>query len=125
VKHTTWRSKLLFLAVPVAGLFLTLGVPNARADEDKKTARLFKAKCASCHGEDGKGATEQGKKMGIGDMTNAAYWKDVDDAKFEKILNEGIKRKKDGKDQDMKAFKDSLKPEEIKALRAFTKTFIK
>ena len=39
---------------------------------------LWKAKCASCHGEDGKAQTKTGKKEKINDMTSAdwpAAWK--------------------------------------------------
>jgi cytochrome c553 len=114
------------VAAPLLGTFMWLAGPigTARADEpDKKTGRMWKAKCASCHGEDGKGGTEQGKKMGIGDMTKPEFWKDITDDKFAKTVNDGFKRTKNGKEQEMKGLKDSLKPEDVTALRAYTKTF--
>jgi mono/diheme cytochrome c family protein len=97
----------------------------AHAEADKKTVRTWKAKCSSCHGEDGKGATEQGKKMGVRDMTSADFWKDVTDGKMKDAIANGLKRQKDGKTQEMEPYKDKLKPEEIDALVAYVKTFKK
>ncbi|MBA3913549.1 MAG: cytochrome c [Acidobacteriales bacterium] len=37
----------------------------------QSTEDLYKAKCASCHGADGKGETTMGKKMGLKDMGSA------------------------------------------------------
>ena len=39
------------------------------ASADPQTERLWKGKCAGCHGADGKAQTEQGKKMTISDMS--------------------------------------------------------
>jgi mono/diheme cytochrome c family protein len=98
---------------------------RAGAEVDKKTVRSFKAKCASCHGEDGKGGTEQGKKMGVRDMTSAAFWKDATDVKMKDAIANGIKQTKDGKTQEMEPYKDKLKAEEIDALVAYIKAFKK
>ena len=51
-------------------LMLVCAVP-ARAEVDKKAERNWKAKCASCHGADGKGQTDQGKKLKVEDMSSA------------------------------------------------------
>jgi len=48
-----------------------------------KTERTWQAKCASCHGDDGKGQTAKGKEMGVRDMTTAEYQK-ISDADFQK-----------------------------------------
>ena len=106
---------------------LLLATPaNAHADTDKKTLRTWKAKCSSCHGEDGKGATDQGKKMGVRDLTAADTWKDLTDVKMKDSIANGVKQKsKDGKAQEMEPYKEKLKPEEIDALVAYVKTFKK
>lgn len=104
-----------FLATPVL----------LQAQTDKKTLRTWKAKCASCHGEDGKANTEQGKKMLVGDMTTAAYWKDLTDDKVKEAVLNGLKREKNGKKQEMDGYKAKLKPEEVTALIAHAKTFKK
>jgi len=109
----------------LAALFATALCGPAHADADKKTIRTWKAKCASCHGEDGKGATEQGKKMGVRDMTSPEFAKDVTDAKAKDAIANGLKRQKDGKTQEMEPYKDKLKPEEIDALVAYVKTLKK
>src|SRR5690242_8540727 len=95
----------------VLALFATvaLSATPASAEEDKKTARLWKAKCSSCHGNDGTGQTEQGKKMGTVDMTTAAWQKEFSDAKITEAIQNGIKREKDGKKQEMDAFGKELK----------------
>ena len=98
---------------------------SARAEVDKKIVRTWKAKCSSCHGEDGKGATEQGKKMGVRDMTTAEFWKDVTDAKAKDAITNGLKQVKDGKAQEMEPYKDKIKPEDVDALVAYVKTFKK
>jgi cytochrome c len=54
---------------------LALAAPIARAEVDKKIERTWKAKCAACHGADGKGQTEQGKQLGILDYTAPAWQK--------------------------------------------------
>jgi mono/diheme cytochrome c family protein len=119
--------KNLLTAVALAGL--SLAVPGlaagADAPPDKKTMRQWKAKCASCHGEDGKGKTEQGAKMGTGDMTTAAFWKDITDEQATKAVADGFKRTKGGKAQEMEPMKDKLKPPEVDALVALAKSFKK
>jgi outer membrane biosynthesis protein TonB len=90
---------------------------------DPKTVRLWGAKCASCHGDDGRGKTTQGEKAGIGDMTSASYWGNLDDARLRKAVSEGFTREKDGKTQEMKAYGDTLTAEQIDALLAMALSF--
>jgi len=59
------------LASIAAGSFL-LSASALAQEVDKKAERAFKAKCASCHGQTGKGDTEQGKKLKVEDMTAPA-----------------------------------------------------
>jgi cytochrome c553 len=109
----------------LAAILLAAAVPRAAgAEVDKKLLRTWKAKCSSCHGEDGKGATDQGKKMGVRDMSSAEFAKDATDAKMTEAITNGTKTK-DGKTQQMEPYKDKLKPEEIAALVAYVKAFRK
>lgn len=105
--------------------FVPLFSGKAFGEVDKKTVRTWKAKCASCHGEDGKGATEQGKKMDVVDMTSAAFWKDATDTTMKDAIANGVKKTKNGKTQEMEPYKDKLKPADIDALVAYIKTFKK
>jgi mono/diheme cytochrome c family protein len=93
----------------------------ARAEGDKKTERLWKAKCASCHGADGKAQTDQGQKMGIADYTDPAWQKHHSKAQVKAAIESGVKREKNGKKQEMDPFKDKLKPAQIDALVAHVK----
>jgi mono/diheme cytochrome c family protein len=96
------------LAFVLSALFLSAGV--ATADEGEKQ---FKSKCASCHGADGKGKTKQGEKMKIGDMTSAAFKKEFPVEKIIAVVNEGVKREKDGVHQEMKPLKGKMTDEQI------------
>lgn len=82
---------------------------------DKKIEKLYNSKCSSCHGKDGKGATEKGQKMGIRDMTSEDFQKGTD-ADFKKAIQEGVKKEHDGKKQEMDPYKDEIKDPEIDGL---------
>lgn len=118
-------SRLIAVGALAGALAGTLVSAPASAEVDKKILRTWKAKCASCHGEDGKGATEQGKKMGVRDMTSAEFWKDLTDAKMKDAIANGIKQTKNGKAQEMEPYKDKIKPEDIDALIAYVKSLKK
>ena len=68
------------------------------------------------HGDDGRAKTELGEEMGIDDMTKAAYWKDLTLEGARKSVLEGLKRTVQGKEQEMKPFKDRLTAAEVDAL---------
>jgi mono/diheme cytochrome c family protein len=104
---------------------LAVSASLAFADADPRTVRLWKAKCAACHGEDGKGATEQGKKMGIADMTQATWQKQFTDDQIKATLTSGIKREKNGKHQEMDPFAGALRPEQMDALVAYIRSLAK
>jgi mono/diheme cytochrome c family protein len=79
------------LAVVVFSLvFSTWSMADGAAD--------FKAKCAMCHGPDGKGDTAMGKKMGLKDLGSAEVQK-MSDADLNGIITNGKDKmpKYDGK----------------------------
>jgi cytochrome c6 len=94
------------------------------AETDKKTERLWKAKCSSCHGPGGSGDTEKGKQMKIVDMATAAFQAKKDDELKKAILN-GVKSEKGGVKQEMDPFKDDLTPEQVDSLIALIRSFKK
>ena len=100
----------------IAAAFLLLLAPRAGLAQDANAQKAWKTRCASCHGEDGKGQATQGKKMGVEDMTTAAWQKEFTDAKIKTAIQDGLKREKNGKKQQMSAYKEKLKPEEIDGL---------
>jgi mono/diheme cytochrome c family protein len=100
----------------LAALLLLAGSP---AD------RTWRAKCASCHGEDGKGQTDQGKKMAVRDMTAPDWAKEFSDDKIRAAIQNGVKGERDGKKQEMDAYKDKLRADQIDALIPFIRTLAK
>jgi cytochrome c553 len=90
-----------------AALSLSLAGP-AFADE---SAEIWKAKCKSCHGEDGRGDTKVGKKEKVADMSTPEYQSKHSDAVLKKVIAEGSQDNK-----KMKPFKDKLSDAEMDGL---------
>jgi cytochrome c553 len=91
-------------------LVLALSLSSA-AYAEESVADIWKAKCKSCHGEDGKAKTKIGEKEKIADLTDAGWQKRHSDEKIKDYIANGSK-----KNPKMKAFKDKLTPEQIDAL---------
>jgi cytochrome c6 len=109
-------------AIRLAFVSFSLLSLSAFADApDKKTERTWKAKCGSCHGPDGKGDTEQGKKASVADMTAKAWQSAHPDDEMAKTIKEGSK--KTDKHGEMEAY--DLSPDEISKLVALIRTFAK
>lgn len=113
------NNKLGWILLAAVSVFAT----TAAADE--KVARMWKSKCGSCHGVDGKGETKQGKKMGIADMTTAAWQTEFTDAKIKEAIEKGVSREKNGKQQDMDALATELDAAQIDALIKHARTLKK
>ena len=72
-------------------------------------AAVYKAKCASCHGADGKGQSPMGKKMNLRDLGSPEVQKQTDKELYDwTAIGKG----------KMPGYKDKLSDEEIKALVA-------
>ncbi|HVA93826.1 MAG TPA: cytochrome c [Candidatus Dormibacteraeota bacterium] len=100
----SWGQSILFL-----GLLLYCA-PAMRAQNGAE--KTFKAKCAGCHGADGKGSTPAGKAMGAHDFASAAVQKMTDAELAEDIAK--------GKGK-MPKYEGKLKEEEIKDLAAYVR----
>jgi len=85
----------------VASLLLLLAAPVALAAGPADT---FQAKCAACHGKDGKGQSDMAKKLGVKDLTVTK----LPVAEVEKVITNGR-----GK---MTPWKGKLSDAEISAL---------
>ena len=80
--------KKVILAVLIIASALFLALPNLSwAQED-----IYKAKCAACHGADGKGSAA-GKKMGAPEFSSAAVQK-ASDAQLADFIENGGPQKK-------------------------------
>jgi mono/diheme cytochrome c family protein len=102
--------------------FLFFFVSLAGRAEDKKSERLWKAKCASCHGADGKAQTDQGKKMGVLDYSTATWQKAHADAELKQAIRAGVDKTQDGKKQQMDSYKD-LSDDQVDGLVTYIRSF--
>lgn len=97
------------LAVCVGSLAIFAGIVRA----DEKSAALYKAKCAVCHGASGKGDSPAGKNMGVVSFSDPKV-----SGKSDAELKDAIEK---GKNK-MPAYGKSLKPDEIQGLVAYIRS---
>ena len=100
---------------------LALSAFAVRAEVDKKTERTWKAKCASCHGADGKGETDTGKKAAIPNYTDPSFQKSKTDAQLKEAIANGMKTDKG----EMEGFKDKLDGPQIDSLVSYIRSLAK
>jgi cytochrome c553 len=100
----------------MAAIFgITAAITASAAEAKDNWANL----CAKCHGDDGKGATKMGAKLGCKDFTDAKVQADLKDNAMTKAIKEGLKS-----DDDrtlMKPF-DTLSDDEVKALVTYVRS---
>jgi cytochrome c553 len=105
--------------IPLLIAVLAIAGVSARAADAKAT---YDKDCAKCHGEDGKGETKMGKKLGAKDYTSAKVQEELKDDAACKAIKEGLKDK-DGKTLMKPA--ESLSDDDIKGLVAYMRKFKK
>ncbi len=107
--------KLALLAVPAA--FALAVTSNAFAADGRA---VYADNCAKCHGDDGKGATKMGQKLGARNYTDAAVQAAFTDEQAFKSIKEGMKK------DDKTLMKPSdLADDDIKTSIAYLRTFRK
>jgi len=121
MKHIN-RLKLTVLSVAVAVAVIALSVGSGLAGSATPAAfqdgkAIYDAKCAKCHGADGKGV-DKFKKQGVKDMSDPNWQKAHTDAKIKADIN-------NGKGDFMPAWKGKLKPAEITAVVKHIRSFKK
>lgn len=82
--------KIALLVIPAA---FALALTTTAFAADGKA--VYADNCTKCHGDDGKGATKMGTKLGAKDYSDAAVQAAVSDDQAFKSIKEGLK--KDGK----------------------------
>ncbi len=80
-----WMGLALFLGLAVA---ITVALPSGVHAAANKGEATFKAKCAGCHGPDGKGETAMGKMMHLKSLGSADVQK-LSDAKLRETITNG------------------------------------
>ncbi len=110
------KKNILALVFPgFAAALLCLPAPAVRAEDAR--SENWQTHCSVCHGDDGKGQTEEGRKKKARNLTNAKWQDTVDDARIVKSITKGH----DG----MPAFGKKLTEPEIKALAAEVRSLVK
>jgi len=107
----TIKMQVFAAATAIAVVF----VLSLSAQAQNASEALYKSKCAACHGADGTGSAT-GKKMGAHDFTTADV-QGMSDADLATIVTNGKNK--------MPKYGASLKPEDIKGLVAYIRTFKK
>jgi cbb3-type cytochrome c oxidase subunit III len=102
-------------AIAALSCVALLVAPSAVAAEGR--SENFQINCSVCHGDDGKGQTEEGRKKGARDFTNARWQAKVDDARLVRSITKGHEK--------MPSFEKKLSADEIKALVAEVRTLAK
>jgi len=96
--------------------------PIAPGMQDPK--ELFaKSKCVLCHGEDGRGDTEKGRKFKAADFTSSKWFDETTDKEILETIRNGVKDKKGN--VRMPGYRTKLTPGQIKQLAAYVRTFRK
>jgi mono/diheme cytochrome c family protein len=102
--------------VPVAILVIciTMAASPAAGQGNTAGADVYKAKCATCHGQDGSGNTPVGKSLQVADLRSAAV-QSKSDAELTQSVTEGK--------GNMPGFKGNITDDEIHAVVTFVRTF--
>ncbi|MEK6333965.1 MAG: cytochrome c [Acidobacteriota bacterium] len=104
---------LLALIVLIPGS-KTLAAPENSVAGSPNSKTVYDAKCAKCHGKDGRGKTLQGRQTHARDLTPAQWQNDVTDERlFNSISN--------GRGKKMPGFKKQLSEAEIDGLVAYVR----
>jgi cytochrome c6 len=111
------RKRLLVDAwVPVAmlAIAMTLAAGPAAGQGNAAGGDVYKAKCATCHGQDGSGNTPVGKSLQVADLRSDAV-QSKSDAELIQSVTEGK--------GNMPGFKGNITDDEIHAVVKFVRTF--
>jgi mono/diheme cytochrome c family protein len=95
----------------VAAFISVLAAWTVQPDDAKS---LYDKECQKCHGEDGKGQTKMGKKLGAKDYTDSKVQDALKDETAVKAIKEGLKHD----DKTLMKPAEGLTDDQIKGLVA-------
>jgi mono/diheme cytochrome c family protein len=110
-ERMSWIGRVIVAGTVLAGI----GFLSTSVKADNTAEATYKAKCAMCHGADGKGETATGKAMKVKDFASEEVQK-MSDEDLSEVISKGK-----GK---MPAYK-TLTPEQVKDLAAYVRAFVK
>jgi mono/diheme cytochrome c family protein len=102
----------------VAAAIGAMAAMTASAQDSKA---LYTKSCQKCHGEDGKGQTVMGKRLGAKDYTDAKVQDALKDEVAVKSIKEGLKKD----DKTLMQPAADLTDDQVKGLVAYIRTFKK
>lgn len=110
------KQRLVNACALVAGLVIVITTVSSLAAGQGSTAgaNVYKAKCATCHGQDGSGNTPVGKSLQVADLRSAAVQSKSDPELIQSVT--------EGKG-NMPGFKGNITDDEIHAVVEFVRTF--
>ena len=110
------KNPLQLSALTFALLLVAMLPSHAVAEENGAGAGVYKAKCVTCHGQDGSGNTPVGKSLQVADLRSPEVQK-KSDAELTVSVSEGK--------GNMPAFKGNITDEEIHAVVMYVRTLSK
>jgi len=120
--YAKW-SALLVAVVLLGYCFTTSNVHGSttqggpQKEDTKKIAGLFDRNCARCHGNNGRGETSMGSKLGVPNFTEREWKKTASEKRLIGVVSNGH--------DAMPAYKTVFTKEEIKGLVAHVRNFQK
>lgn len=97
-------------------IIMALVAASSFGQPDNKSAakgqEIFQEQCVGCHGPDGNGQTDMGKKLGAANLTSSAV-QQLSDSELEKVVKSGKKK--------MPSFDQKLSDDDIKSVIAYVR----
>ena len=117
--------------LPLAAFALSLALqqspaapPAAAASGAPDPKDLFaKSKCITCHGEEGRGDTDKGRKLKAPDFTSAKWSEETTDKEIRDTIRKGVKDKKGN--VRMPGYKSKLTAGQIEELATYVRGFVR
>jgi cytochrome c6 len=107
--------KKVVTAIAIVGVLCLVG-SVARSQDVANGEKVYKAKCASCHGPDGKGETAAGKATKARDLASPEVKKETD-AEWTDIVVKGKNK--------MPSYDKKLTDAEVKDVVAYMRSLVK